>query len=380
MPQVPTTPPDNKAPNKPPSGHKPLLVPPEEAFWKRYSPHHEFPVSGATSIALHAIAIVFLILMTWWLFSLTRKPSDVPELIPVAMSGEDTKGRASGGGQSGGTRGADRESVPEDPAEGDPKEDGDPAEAPALKDLPDDPAVEVPSHKDGSRTIVHGKVLEDLGDIGRKAHKVLVRRNVPKTRKGSKDKDGGSGGDKGPGRGKGKGRGTGPKKGELEEQRVREKRQVRWQVIFNTRSGADYQDQLYALGATLVVAEFQPGSNQLLQYRLVIRREKLAQSPVRPTPADVSKIPGIFWIDDKPESVRSLASALGIRPPPLFACFFPRKVELRLRDLERKKYPGREDNIEKTIFRVVPAAGGPNTYQGKQGRYDLVCEEVMTKR
>jgi hypothetical protein len=110
----------------------------------------------------------------------------------------------------------------------------------------------------------------------------------------------------------------------------------------------------------------------------VIRNKNLARSPVRPEPADVRKIPGIFWIDDKPDSVQSLAQALRIRTPPLFACFFPTHVERKLRDLEREKYPGNEDNIAKTLFRVVPSDNGP--YKGKQGHYDLRCEEVMTKR
>ena len=29
----------------------------EEPFWQRYSPHHEFPLSSATSIALHMLAL-----------------------------------------------------------------------------------------------------------------------------------------------------------------------------------------------------------------------------------------------------------------------------------------------------------------------------------
>src|SRR6266852_7596826 len=43
------------------SGTKPSRLPPEEKFWKRYSPHHELPLSTASSILIHAIAITVLI-------------------------------------------------------------------------------------------------------------------------------------------------------------------------------------------------------------------------------------------------------------------------------------------------------------------------------
>src|SRR5437868_428987 len=34
-----------------------LLVPPEERFWKRYSPNHEFPLSSATSAVIHLFVL-----------------------------------------------------------------------------------------------------------------------------------------------------------------------------------------------------------------------------------------------------------------------------------------------------------------------------------
>src|SRR5437016_9510117 len=36
------------------------LVPPEERFWKRYSPHYELPVAGATSVFAHGMVIAVL--------------------------------------------------------------------------------------------------------------------------------------------------------------------------------------------------------------------------------------------------------------------------------------------------------------------------------
>src|SRR5438094_4281572 len=42
-------------------GPKPL-VPPDEKFSQRYSPHHEFPLSSVTSFTLHFLVIAFLAL------------------------------------------------------------------------------------------------------------------------------------------------------------------------------------------------------------------------------------------------------------------------------------------------------------------------------
>ena len=36
--------------------------PPEERFWQRYSPHHELPLSGAGSFALHLVVLGVLLL------------------------------------------------------------------------------------------------------------------------------------------------------------------------------------------------------------------------------------------------------------------------------------------------------------------------------
>src|SRR5689334_1487060 len=111
MPQVPTSP-DNQVSTKTTPAGKPLLVPPEEQFWKRYSPHHEFPLSSATSVALHIIAIGLLLLVAILFWTSKKDTSDVPELIPVvAETGHDTKGEQTGGGRSGGTRGEDTESL-----------------------------------------------------------------------------------------------------------------------------------------------------------------------------------------------------------------------------------------------------------------------------
>src|SRR5437588_6756061 len=34
-----------------------LRVPPDERFWRRYSPHHELPLSSVSSVALHLLVV-----------------------------------------------------------------------------------------------------------------------------------------------------------------------------------------------------------------------------------------------------------------------------------------------------------------------------------
>ena len=49
---------------------KDSLIPPEEAFWQRYSPHHEAPLSGVTSAVLHALVLGLFLFGGWLLWKL----------------------------------------------------------------------------------------------------------------------------------------------------------------------------------------------------------------------------------------------------------------------------------------------------------------------
>src|SRR5205814_1983334 len=76
--------------------------------------------------------------------------------------------------------------------------------------------------------------------------------------------------------------------------------------------------------------------------------------PVAPAAEDVKQIQLIWWIDDRPESVRDLAQALGLREVPrYFIAFFPESFEQKLVQLE-KKYKGKQEHqIRETRFRIV---------------------------
>src|SRR5262249_14132784 len=92
--------------------------PPDERFWKKYSPHHELPISGATSAALHALALTLLLtgaaLAAWF-----RPPGDnrLPSVKPLLVlpGGGPEKGE-SGPGPGGLAPGVERaDPAPEPP-------------------------------------------------------------------------------------------------------------------------------------------------------------------------------------------------------------------------------------------------------------------------
>ncbi len=148
---------------------------------------------------------------------------------------------------------------------------------------------------------------------------------------------------------------------------LREKRILRWAFRFNTDSGAEYRSQLAGLGAMIAI----PVAGQEGKFLLI----RNLDNPV-PREEDVTKLGLMYWIDNKPETVRLLVSELkGLHGPPYFVAFFPLKVEKRLHGLEAEYALRRhgirdEDSIHETIFDVVRAEGG----------YDLRLRDLYLRR
>src|SRR5215813_13294539 len=85
---------------------RPTLIPPEEKFWKRYSPHQEAPLSGVSSTVLHilffGLMLGIMALSDWLNMEEDNRP--VPwEPVRVAGGG----GHPSGGGIGSGTNSKD---------------------------------------------------------------------------------------------------------------------------------------------------------------------------------------------------------------------------------------------------------------------------------
>jgi hypothetical protein len=126
-------------------------------------------------------------------------------------------------------------------------------------------------------------------------------------------------------------------------------------MVFSTFNGQDYAKQLKSLGAYLAIPDPQDPS----QFRVI---RDLGKRPVHGEREDVSNINRIFWIDDKPQSVMSLATALGLKPlPTRIVAFFPEELEKKLLRLEKGFRGLKEEDVRETRFEVILV--GPGHYE-----------------
>jgi hypothetical protein len=337
MPQQPATVTDNKA--APPA--KAPLVPPDEEFWIRYSPHHEFPLSSVSSFALH-ILVVLLIGLAYWVWLKLGWMEE--QRLPVdAVVLEDAGG---GGGRQGGVGSGPGDAEPPPPEEDTrPKEKPDPKQPVLiLPEFNGDP-LELPklTTDKGERVVPPSgaPAIESLRKLDAEVRKKLFV--AAGEGKGGR----GSGGGQDSGKDTGTGAATGSGTGKLSRT---QQRMLRWTMIFNTDDGNDYAHQLAALKA---IVAFQDPANPD-QFR-VIRDPNTKQAEVE----DITQIKRIFWVDDKPRSIASLALALGVKPTPqYFAMFFPAELEQKLLRLELAYAGKTEEQIDSTRFIIKRVGSG----------------------
>jgi hypothetical protein len=327
------------------------LVPPEEQFWVRYSPHAELPLSGVGSFAVHLLVFGLLLLIA---FPLAAYFSRSARSVPVEAVRLDLGG---GGGKPGGV--GDGPGVASAPIEAgtqtdEKKEAGpvEPIEKPDLT-LPRGP-IQAPRIDDDPAARVVARGTSDPLAAFKALRETNSKMRLGEARQPGAGQGGsGSGGGQGTGQGTGTGAGTGAGKGKLTQ---REKRMLRWSMLFNTSNARDYLDQLQGLGAILAIPVKESPTGR--EYRLVY---DLSRRPAELKNDDISKIQRIYWIDDKPQSVLDVMSVLGVQlpqPPSHFVAFMPEALEEKLFDLE-KKYKGLpEDQILETKFRIKRTAGG----------------------
>jgi hypothetical protein len=310
-------------------------APPAGTFWRRYSPHHEFPLSVSSSLFLHILGFILLGGLLFAFLGLNRDKELPVGAIRIAGGGGNEEGTGST------PKGVlpSSEAVPDKPQQETVASTTNPEKL--VKPEPSKPQITLP---DTGRPIEPNTAAAEakLSAAGKKAREALAGALAAKGKGGT-----GSGGGQGSGTGTGIGNASGPGRGTLNQ---REKRQLRWTMMFNTRSGDDYADQLQGLGAILAILG--PNGDYL-----VIRDLDRHHRPVQAKPEDIKELNRIYWVDDKPQSVHSLAMALGIRPvPDHIVAFFPQQLEKELAEKElqylRSRSRGTEDDIAETIFRV----------------------------
>jgi hypothetical protein len=310
-------------------------VPPEEEFWKRYSPHHEFPLSSVSSVAIHILAIVLIAIVAYWLLG-PDKRSPLKEIGIVVVGGGGGNPNAAGAGPGGPL--AEVENV------GNENIDAPKAQETKREQLkaPLPPIEAMPETKDESaRELIRaaGEAVQSQAKINKDAQEKL-RRSVGYGQ-GGPGRDGGRDRGQDTGKGNEKGAGDGSKRYE---------RTLRWVMVFDTYNGDDYANQLNGLGAILAI----PRKDN--QYQVI---RDLKRRPAALLDEDIEQIKRIYWVDDKRESITPLCMALGINPvPDHVVAFFPQELENRLLSLELKYKGLKEHEIYETRFKVRKTAGG----------------------
>jgi hypothetical protein len=341
----------------------PALLP-DEQFWERYSPHNEAPLSGVSSTVIHLliVALIFGVFFINNLFKVDEEHRSLP-IEPIKFSSAGGGGSKHGSGTGPGAPGDSGDTLEGDAEAGLPEGDVNTKQKPPeLQQLNPSKATQLQSDFGDQLTKRPTTQLGSLADLSDAARKKLRQSVNPG---GGSRGQGGSGQDGGRDTGKdtGEGSGTGKDKAGLNP---RERRVLRWTLLFNTRDGNDYLNQLSGLGAWVAV----PVNEDKGQYKLIRNLKK-----PEPKEEDVSSLNRIFWIDDKPESVRALFTAMGQPAPRSFVAFFPIEIEQRMLRLElaytERRYRTRDENkIQETRFDVI-----------KDGdKYDIKVHEVYLNR
>ncbi len=313
---------------------------PDERFWISYSRQWALPISALTSPILHIAVIVLIVALTF----VKSEDDDLITFEPVVLAQESP-----GGGNNGldnGTRA------------------GLPQAADQIRSLDEETQPLVPGVATEPLPMMKRKPSNEVASkqddaafdesINRKFAAPRPMQSLKPILKGLPD---GSSNAKGTaGRGAGKGSGTGPGTGPGDgavggQMSQKQKRQLRWTLLFNIKSARNYLDQLSRMNAIIGV-QFPDKSIKLVRD---LNR--------RPAVLEGSRPPDrIFWMDDNPDAVNSISQELGISQKPWrIIAFFPTSIE---EELLRKEHAygqrfGREteDQILETVFRVEDSYG-----------------------
>jgi hypothetical protein len=346
------------APSKDTKSNDPaVLVPPEEQFWKHYSPHGEAPLSAAGSVTLHALAVGIFLLFSIFLASLFIESTRPLPVEPVRLVGGGGGKRTGQGDAKGVGTGAAEDADPTGKEEKLPGQEEDVPPRPALT-----PVEKAKVREEYNPADYHYIENTEQGKALARVEKGIARKLRDGINPGKGRGGPGSGGGKDGGRGTGEGTGVGPGKNTASLSQ-REKRMLRWHMRFTANTGQEYLKQLRGLGAILAIP-VREGEEP--QYKVI--RDLRSGAPL--LDEDLSKIQRIYWIDDKPSSVRDIMMALGhpeLRPN-RFVAFMPEKLEAELFRMEKNYVENvlgikpfneaNEDKVGETNFRVVPTARG----------------------
>lgn len=311
-------------------------APPEERFWKRYSPHQELPLASAASVVLHGLALVCILLAGMALaFRWHDEASQPPQLEVgfVEAPGGD------GGGPNGGTPG-----TPGQPTEAvspvEPKTPAFTASVPLPSVSPfkvappenEDPLPPLP-------TVDAKSQAEAVANAARQIQEKVNAANAAAAAANVKPGAGGTGGSStGPGTGGGEpGIGPGGVGGPRSASKA-EIRSRRWS--FNLLgSPKEVVEKQILIGVT---SGFTTPNGDLWLIKDLKRR------PVEVHRENPEKFKdAVQWFNRLPSSIGPLARELGLPPPPQFVMLLPKDREQKMADAEMAFTQDRGRDISK---------------------------------
>ncbi len=297
-------------------------------FWHRYSPNGEFPLSSCSSLAIHVLIVLLLILLA----KAFQKHERAAPGVDVVQVGDDPDA-AAGLQAAGGEAGSLAETSQSD--------------SPPFPDLPERPTEELQTNvasdaSRASRVADDAAVSSQASQAAQRAAQSAARarqglaRAKERLRKNMNQGTGGAAaGDSAGGGGSGA---TG-----------RAARPGRWILRFRSISVEDLLNQYAGLSAELAFPD--PGDRFRFFYNLGLR----------PPPSrlqGLEKESRLYWQEDNPQSLGGLTQYLGLAPVPYMLVFLPETVEEKMARMEAAYAGLKEDQIASTTFEVVRRGGG----------------------
>lgn len=320
------------------------LMPPDERFWKRYSPHYELPLAGATSFFIHGIAIGILAVGGLaFLFRGGAEATPPPQMdVLMAEAGAGFGGLGGDPGLPGlpgapskteqGPQVADNSNERPDPSS-DPVSELPtipeiPLDLPSSDSLPDpaESSLQDALNKLKQEAEKYGKPLPSKPAVSAKAGPGTKAGGTP----GGQNGQGGSGGD---GKGKGPGKGPGGVGRKATDQEIKAWR-WRFDLAGTPKEHADKLDR-----AGLIIAIPEPGAGRPDPEKgPYLLASDLKRRPIPLAKIDLAKYQdSVKWYNSKPDSVRGLIEELKLPfVPPFVVLLLPKDRETKMAAEERR--------------------------------------------
>lgn len=334
----------------PPKSGKPMASF-EQPLLKRYSPHHEFPLSTLTSITLHALVIGVLALIAFKLNQSRHSEEAKPPKMDVVEieGGGGLGGLGIGSGPGPVNQGGKTEVVAQNPGQATQAPEVKPREGLKFHSPVNQDLFQVPmkngQEEPGEAELFQG-LLADARLLTAQAMKVSPSALSSTGDVGSAGRERGSGGGAGGGEGtgigtkKGPGTGTSPTGVLLTK---RERRQKRWRIDFSG-DGPTHLKKLQALRVTLAIPSSRQG--MFMVYDLARGMQGRLDNLV-------SHKDKVQWFNTSRHSLQQLASVMRLpQVPPFVVIFLPEAVEEEMHRLEHEYRGLEEHQITFTEFEI----------------------------